>query len=596
VSSSRVEQQQLFNVVARLRPGTTLDQGRVEIATIRARIAKTDPNPLSDLAQLRVVPLKEQLIGRAGPALFVVLAASVFVVLIACANAANLLLARASVRYKEIAVRMSVGAGRLRVIRQLLVESLVLVALATAAGLPLAVVAVAGILGINPHAIPRLAETTLDVEVLVAVLGVAALTACIFGLAPAALLWKVDLHDALKNGVRTASPSVRTARTRRLIVAGEVALALVLLIGAGLMLKSAWRMNAYPDGFHPGRILTAKIELFASPYTEPQKMAFVGTLLRGLQTAPGVEAFSISTHGYSLSHALVIEGERLLTPEEFATTPPILVNSTTAALTRVMGFRMVRGRWFADGESATVLNETLARRAFPGRDAIGHRIQVSDEGPWLTVVGIVADLKYSKLDRSAEPEIYVPYARAGDSVWGFDVLILAAGDDPLPLAPIVRQLVSAIDPTQIADRVMTLEQALADSIAPRRLNLLLLGTFAGAAMLLAAIGIYGVMAYSVTQRVHEIGVRMALGARRSDVVGMVVRQGLHITLAGIIVGLLAALALARVMENLLYDVQPTDPMTFAVVTAVLTLTAVVACCVPALKAAFVDPVITLRNE
>jgi putative ABC transport system permease protein len=542
------------------------------------------------------VPLKEQLIGRSGPALRVLLAASVFVLLIACANAANLLLARASVRYKEIAVRMSVGAGRLRVITQLLVESLVLVTVATAAGLPLALLAVAGIVGINPHAVPRLAETTLDTEVLVVVLGVAALSACVFGLAPAAILWKVDLHDALKNGVRTASPSVRTARTRRLIVAGEVALALVLLIGAGLMLKSAWRLNAYPDGFNPGRILTAKIELFASPYTRPQKMAFVDTMLLGLQTAPGVEAVSISTHGYSLSHALVIEGERLLTPEEFAGTPPILVNSTTAALKRVMGFRMARGRWFSDDESAAVLNETLARRAFPGRDAIGRRIQVSDEGPWLTVVGIVADLKYSKLDESAEPEIYVPYARAGDSVWGFDVLILGAGDDPLPLAPVVRQIASAIDPTQIADRVMTLEQALADSIAPRRLNLLLLGTFAGAAMLLAAIGIYGVMTYSVTQRVHEIGVRMALGARRSDVVGMVVRQGLHITLAGIIVGLLAALALARVMENLLYDVQPTDPMTFAVVTAALTLTAVAACSVPALRAALVDPVITLRNE
>jgi putative ABC transport system permease protein len=271
-----------------------------------------------------------------------------------------------------------------------------------------------------------------------------------------------------------------------------------------------------------------------------------------------------------------------------------MINFTSAALKQVMGFHLVRGRWFTDGEAAAVLNETLARRDFSTRDPIGRRIQVSENGPLLTIVGVAADLKYSKLDAPAEPEVYVPYERT-DGIYGFTALILTR-NEPLTLAPGVRRSVAAIDFTQVPDDVMALEQALGESIAPRRLNLALLGTFSAAALLLALIGVYGVMAFLVTQRSHEIGVRMALGARRSDVVRMVVREGMGVTLGGTIAGLVAALTLTRFMASLLYEVEPTDASTFAVITAVLAATALLACCVPALKAVRIDPMTTLRSE
>jgi predicted permease len=256
---------------------------------------------------------------------------------------------------------------------------------------------------------------------------------------------------------------------------------------------------------------------------------------------------------------------------------------------------MVRGRWFTDAEPAAVLNESLARRDFPGRDPIGRRIRLSEGGPQLTIVGIAADLKYSALDAPAEPELFVPYVRVEDGLFDFTALVLTT-TDPHALAPSLRTVVSDIDKTQVPSDVATLEEALAESIAPRRLNLVLFGTFAAAALFLAVVGIYGVMAYSVTQRMHEIGVRMALGAQRSDVVRMVVRQGMRVTLAGIVAGIAGAIALTRLMESLLYEVQPTDPLTFAVVTAALAMTGFLACCLPGLEAALVDPVIALRNE
>ena len=596
VSAARAGQVQLLNVVARLKTGTTLERAHAEVDAIRTRIAQANPNPFDDQRMLRVVPLHEQLIGPAGRGLRVLQGAVAFVLLIACANVANLLLARASIRHREIAVRVALGAGRVRVLRQLLVETLVLAVLGSAAGLLIAPLGVAVILGIDPQAIPRLAETTIDGRVLVVVLGTSVLTALLFGLAPAPGLWKMDPHDALKAGNRAGWPGLTGVRSRMILVAGEVALALVLLIGAGLMLNSAWRMNAYPAGFEPQRILSARMELTGPQYSQPQRQfAFADALLERLQSVPGVEAASLSTHGSSMTAALMVDGEARPTAEELARKAPIMINSTSAALKQVMGFRLVRGRWFTDGEPAAVLNESLMRRDFSGRDPIGRRIRLSESGPPLTIVGIVADLKYSALDAPAEPEVYVPYARVEDGLFDFTVLVLGT-TDPRALAPSLQTLISDIDKTQVPHELVSLEQALAESIAPRRLNLVLFGTFASAALFLALVGIYGVMAYSVTQRMHEIGVRMALGAQRTDVVRMVVRQGMRVTLAGIAAGIAGALMLTRLMESLLYEVQPTDPLTFAVVTAALATIGFCACCLPGLKAARVDPVITLRNE
>jgi predicted permease len=595
VTSERTEQVALLSVVGRLQPDATLERARAEIATIRASIAQAHPNPFDDSRALRMTPLQSEFIGGAARALLVMLGAGAFVVLIACANAANLLLARASARNKELAVRLSLGAGRARMLRQLLIESLTLAAIGSAGGLLLAKAGIAAILRINATAIPRLVETTIDGRVLAAVLGTAVLTACLFGFAPAVALWNLDPHDALRRSGTGLTPARSGSRARRLLVAAEVALALILLVGAGLLMKSAWRMTSPAPGFQPRQILTATIELRGQKYDEPTpRLAFADALLARLKTQPGVDAATISTHGYMLTAALAVEGEQVPSQEELARKAPIYINATSADLHRVVGFQLARGRWFKDGEAGAVLNETLARRDFPGRDPIGLRFRLTDNGAALTVVGITRDLKYSQLDAPSEPEVYVPYALT-DALFEFTTLARAS-NDATALAPAFRSVVADIDNTQTPVDVMSLERSLSDAIAPRNLNLTLFAAFASAALFLAAVGIYGVMAYSVAQRVHEIGVRMALGAQRSDVVSMVVRQGMRVTLAGIAAGVFGAFALSRLMENLLYEVEPTDPFTFVAVTVVLAATGFLACCLPALKAALVDPIAILRYE
>jgi putative ABC transport system permease protein len=597
-SSARNGPIRAFNVVARLRPGVTLERARAEMETIRARSAQTHPSPFQDRRRLRVVPMQDQLMGDARLALVVMLAAVVFVLLIACGNAANLLLARASARHREIAIRVAIGAGRARVLKQLFVETLVLASIGAAAGLVIARLGITVILRINPEAVPRLTETVIDARVLGVVLSVSVLSAIVFGLTPAVALWSVDPSHALKDGVRNVSAGGGHLRLRRLLVGAELALALVLLIGAGLMLKSVWSMSVYPPGFEPGQVLSMRIEFSGRDYVEPRKkIAFVDALLEAVRAEPGVEAASISTHGYGQTNYLTMEGERALSPEEIAARPPLLINLTSGPLGRVMGLPIVRGRWMSENEREVVINESLARRHFSGSDPIGRRIRlVGPNFPALTVVGLVSDLRYSKLDALPEPEVYVSY-RTGDpfGVFGFFALIRTTGD-PLALAPTIRTLVSQIDKTQVPDAVMTLEQALADSIAPRRLNLFLLGAFAIAALVLAMIGTYGVMAYSVTQRVHEIGIRIALGARRAEVIRMIVRQSMRVTIVALVVGLIGALALSSLMEGLLYGVQPRDPLTFAIAAVALTATAVVACWAPALRAAHADPTVALRYE
>jgi len=588
----------MFNVVGRLAPGSAIEQARVELEVIRARIAQEHPNPylFEGQAKLRVVPLHDQLAGGARLALWVMLAAVGFVLLIACANAANLLLARASTRHNEIAIRASLGAGRLRVLQQCLVESLVLALLGSASGLLIARLAVAAIMRFGPESVPRLGEAVIDGPVFAVALGLGVLTALVFGSAPALALWKVNPIQALRRGGNGRSGHVTGIRARRVILDAQIALALVLLIAAGLMLKSAGRLTAYPPGFEPRQILTMKIVSTDPAYRDApaRKFAGVDALLDGLRAQPGVEAASISTHGFALTQRLVVEGAPEVSADELARLEPIVVNSTSAALARVMGLRMTRGRWIADNEPAVVLNERLARRDFPGQDPIGRRIRLDEGGPFLTIVGVAADLRFSRLDAVPEPEIYVPYSQS-DDMFGVVALVRTTGD-PLALASTVRPLLARIDKTLVPDEVMTLEQRLAETIAPQRWNLLMLGTFATSALVLALIGMYGLMTYSVAQRRQEIGVRMALGAQRVEVVRMVVRQGMGIALAGIGVGVVSSLALTRVMSSLLYDVEPSDPQTFVVVTAAFASVALVACCVPALKAAHVDPAIALRYE
>ena len=588
----------LFNVFGRLKPGVRIEQARGELEMIHARIAEEHPNPYPFEGQrkLQVVSLHDQVVGGARVALWVMLAAVGFVLLTACANAANLLLARASTRHNEIAIRVSLGAGWLRVLQQCLVESLVLALLGSASGLLFAQLIVGIITRIGPESVPRLGEAVIDGSVLVVALGLGVLTAVVFGSAPALALWRVNPARALRAGGNGASGHVTGLRARSVLLGAQIALALVLLIGAGLMLKSAWRLTSHPPGFEPGQIFTAKIEFTDPAYRQApaRKFAVIDALLDGLRTQPGVDAATISTHGMALTQRLVVEGAPEPSADELARLEPIVVNSTSAALSRVLGLQITRGRWIADDERAVVLNERLARRDFPGQDPIGRRVRLDEGGPFLTIVGVAADVRYSRLDALPEPEIYIPYTQRDDTFGA--VALVRTTSDPLALAPAFRQLMERVDKTVIPDEVMTLEQRLAETIAPRRWNLLMLGTFAASALVLAVIGVYGLMTYSVAQRRQEIGVRRALGAQRVDVVRMVVRQGMSIALAGIGGGVVTSIALTRVMSSLLYEVEPSDPQTFVVVTAAFATVALVACCVPALKAADVEPAIAIRYE
>ena len=585
---------QLLNVVGKLKSAVTIEQARAELATIGARTAQANPAFPGNRMTLRLVPLSEELTGDAQLALSVLLSAVVFVLLIACANVASLLLGRGSARQKEIAIRAAVGAGRARLFRQLLMESLMLAMVGGAAGLLVARWSLSLILGLVPQAMPRLMESSIDGSVLTFTLGASIVTALVFGVGPALALGSVNPQYALNLGARSFSSVSMTPRAGKLLVAVEMALAVVLLAGAGLMIKSFWRLNDYPAGFEPERVLTMQVQFSGRPDDEAsRRQAYIEEFLRRAGSVPGVSAAGISTHGDARTVAIV-EGAPVLPPEELMQRSSVLLNAVSSGSARAYGMRLLRGRWLSDIEpsASVVVNDSVARRDFPSQDPIGRGVRLGGpDSPLVTIVGVVADLKYAALDQTPEPEVFVPYSR---DVPGRFTAVIRTSMSPVALAPALTKSVSDLDRALPVFDVQTLEQDLADSIAPRRLTFFLLGVFAAAALGLALMGIYSVMAYSVTQRTNEIGIRMALGARRRDVVAMVVRQGVGMALAGIVVGLAAATVLTRVMASLLYEVAPTDPQTFVITTAGLTVTAVTASLVPAVRAARIDLAETLR--
>ena len=451
------------------------------------------------------------------------------------------------------------------------------------------------LLRLLPLAVPRLSETTIDMRVLVFALGACGATTVVFALVPAIAVWKTNVYDTLKDGARSASSSRRSVYVRGALVAIEVALTVVLLVAAGLMVKSFWHMTAYPPGFAPDRVLTMRVQFSGPRYRDPQNQrAFIDEMLRRAAAAPGVDAAGVGSNGGAIM-LLTIEGEADAPPEQ---KPRGVLSSASEGYASALGLRVVRGRWLTDHEPTPVfvINETLARQAFPGADPIGKRIRlpfVDTSTSFALVVGIVADLRYTKLGAATEPELFMDYAHARSDR---TTLTIRTSTDPMSVAPSLRALLSSIDRTQPLFDVKPLDVALADSIAPRRLTLLLLGTFALSALVLVVVGIYGVVAYAVAQRTQEIGVRIALGATRRQVVAMVVRQGIAITLGGIALGLAIAMASAQVMTALLFEVTPTDPPTFAAAVATIVGTALAACCGPAVKASLVDPLVALRCE
>jgi putative ABC transport system permease protein len=585
----------LLSVVAKLRPGVRLSQAAVELEAIQRDVARRYPAAMADSLKLRVLPMQERLVGESRRALLVLLAAVAFVLLIACANIANLTLARAASRQREIAIRAAIGAGRVRMIAQMLAEGIVLALIGGAAGLLFARLTLGAVIRFGSHAVPRLGEAAIDLRVLGFAFLVSMATGILFSLGPAISLSRANLAYVLKDGGSTVSPGASRIAVRRFLMAGELAVTLVLLASAGLMIRSFWRMSAHPPGFAPESILNMKVALSGPSYHGREaQIAYFDRLLNRVSTAPGVSSAGITNvpvRGVVKVEGIEFQGRQ---------TPGTAYHSVSAGYFPAMGMRLVAGRWLSGREPspAVMINESFARAVFGKADPLGRRMLIPGSSPTqdssATIVGVVADMRYAKLDAQPAPETYVPYRQA-IYVRSMDIMVRTAGDASA-MAPAIRKLIADLDRTQPVYDVQTVEQALSNSIAPRRFNLLLLGIFAAAALALAVVGIYGVMGYAVAQRTHEIGVRMALGARRGEVVRMVVRQGMAIAAAGIAVGAVAALGLTRVMGSLLYETAPADGPTFGVVCSVLAAAAFLACCLPALRASKVDPVVALRYE
>ena len=551
--------------MGRLKPGVSIERARAELESIREMRRQTGQRT-GGPSHLRVVPYADKLVGDARKPLVILQAAVALVLPIVCVNTADLLLVRGWARQREIAIRTAIGAGRARVLRQFFVESLLLGAMGCAAGLLVARGLMAMMLRLLPLAVPRLSETTIDARVLVFALGMCAVTTFVFALVPAIAVWKTNVYKTLKDGAGSASPSLRGVHVRSVLVAIEVALTVVLLIAAGLMVKSFWHMTAYPPGFVPDRVLTMRVQFSGPRYRDPQnRRAFIDEMLHRAAAAPGVEAAGVGSNGGSIMR-LTIEGEPDMPPEQ---KPHGVLSSASEGYASALGLRVVKGRWLTDHEPTPVfvINETLARQAFPGS------IQSANGSGCPSWIRPQAPRRWSASSRisgiqswatAAEPELFMDYAHARI---GGTTLTIRTSADPMSVAPSLRTVLSSIDRTQPLFDVKPLDVALADSIAPRRLTLLLLGTFALSALLLVIVGIYGVVAYAVAQRTQEIGVRIALGATRRQVVAMVVRQGMAITLGGIALGLAAAMASTQVMTALLYEVTPTDLATFAAAVA-----------------------------
>lgn len=614
----------LLKAIARLKPGVTLQQAQAELQTIAQRVqpggrtAIRGGNPRREGSEggeggdrsdsvLTLVGLHEQVVGDVKGALLVLLGAVALVLLIACANVANLLLARASARQREMAVRAALGAGRLRVVRQLLTESVLLSLAGGGLGLMMAFWGVRVLGQWSGASLPAMHGIGIDGWVLAFTLGVSVITGLAFGLAPAVQAWRTDVNAALKEEGRGDTGGHRN-RLRHLLVVSEVALALVLLIGAGLLIKSFSRLLDINPGFQTDGVLTFQVNL-TDEKSSPQKVNFIDQIVERLKSIPGVQAAaatdSLPLTDFSRIGVADVEGRppidvNKLRRGELSVTP-VSRPTVTVDYFNAMGIPLRSGRAFTSQDArpaagVVIVNEAFEKNFFPGQSAIGKRMRLlgsSAEAPWPTVVGVVSDVRQSGLAGDVMPEVYSPEL---DDVGGALSFVIRVTGEPPGLISAVRGVVAEVEPNQPLHNVMTMEQRLANTTTTRRLNTTLLGSFAAVALLLAVVGIYGVMSYAVTQRRREIGVRMTLGAQRSDVLGLIIYGGLRLTLVGVAIGLVGAFALTRYLSSLLYSVKATDPLTFLGITLALTGVALLACWLPARRAACVDPMVALRTE
>ncbi|HKQ79874.1 MAG TPA: ABC transporter permease [Blastocatellia bacterium] len=593
----------IFQSIARLRPGVTPAQASDRMAAIALHINQENPNIRQNISA-RAFPMLDYAIPpELRRNLWILLGAVGFVLLIACVNLASLLLARAAGRERELAIRLAMGAGRWRIVRQLLTESLLIGLLGGACGLLLASWGAELLVKFAPEQIPRLNETSNDWRVFGFTLLVSLATAIAIGLIPALQSSRPDLNSSLKESSRAAMGGLRGHRVRSALVIAEVALALVLLAGAGLMIKSFLLLQRVEPGFNTSNVLTFEVNINFGRLNTPEKRAdayqnFVQTLkaVPGVQTAAAVSALPLAGGGFYLGRVFLREG---------AAEPPAAPdypgswNVVTPDYFNAMDIGLLKGRLFTDHDDAQttpviIVSETFARRMFPNEDPLGKRIRSwRDENKLREIVGVVRDVKYGGLDDDPSSLVYIPHRQ--DS-WGSLTMIVRTAADPAAATNAVRQAFRAADKETPISNVQTLQKVLADSTARQRFGAWTLGLFAALALSLAGVGIYGVMSYSVAQRTQEIGVRMALGAGTGDVLKLVLRRGLTLILPGIASGLLAAFALTRLMKSLLFGVSATDPLTFAVIALLLTIVALVACLIPARRASKVDPLVALRYE
>ena len=591
---------------ARLKPGVTIEQARGELAAIARRIEQQNPATNSNMS-FRVTPLEEAIVGDVRPALLVLLGAVAFVLLIASANVANLLLARATVREREIAIRTALGASHARLMAQLLTESLLLAAIGGVLGLLFAKWGVKLLSELGPSNLPRLEEIAIDGRVLAFTCLISFASGILFGLVPAFPSGRSDLNKSLKEGGRSAAEGQGRSRARSGLVVAEIALSLILLVGGGLMLKSFLRLQAVSPGVNPKNALTMQITLPQRQYHgDSQMILFYQRLLEKVQILPGVESagvgMSLPPNLLEVTDYFTVEGQAAVSERMLGLADLVFASPNYF---QALGVPLLNGRLFsaadrADAAKVAIINLTLARHYWPNESPIGRRLRTGGperpNNPWMEVVGVVGDIKYSGLDAAPEMVLYEPYQQAAWSSMYLVVRTSSKLDNPATLASAVQNAVWSLDKDLPVAHIRTMEQLLSESVEQPRFRTVLLEIFALIAVSLATVGIYGVLAYSVSQRRHEIGIRMAIGARRSDVLWLVVGQGMLLTFIGVAIGVTGAFVLTRFLSTLLYEVRPTDPATFVVVPLLLAGVALLACYIPARRAMRVDPMVALRHE
>ncbi|HET6978698.1 MAG TPA: ABC transporter permease [Pyrinomonadaceae bacterium] len=592
-----------LNAVALLKPGVSVQQAAGEMETITTRLRQQYPETNNRRFD-RVVSLHDHLVGNSDRILWLLFGAVAFLLLIACANVANLLLANAAARSKEIAVRAALGASRLRVMRQLLTESAIPALLGGALGLLFAVVGVAAITRLLPQDFPRLREIGMDWRVLAFTLAASVFTGILFGFAPALHISGTDVQEVVKESGRGTAGSARSSRLRHALIIAEVALSVVLLAGAGLLFRSFLRLQAVDTGFTPQQVLTARLSPSGPEFKNlADYSAFYDQVLARVRAMPGVQQAGVITVlplSKGPTTAFRIEGRPIPPADKWV---PTNFRGVSPDYFRAMNIPIMQGRAFTEDDTDTapprvMINQALAQRDFPGESAVGKRItlantMVNNEPIWFEIVGVTANVRSTELREEAPPEFYFPIKQSPFEQMS---VVIRSAVEPASLAPSLRQAVADVKKSVPVSDIKTMEHIVSESVTQPRFNVFLLGLFSGIALLLSAAGIYGVTAYTVTQRTQELGIRLALGAQVRDISKMILGQGMIVIGIGLVIGLTAAFALTRLMRSLLFGVGENDPVTFAAITLVLLFVALVACYIPARRAARVDPLIALRYE